>query len=333
MLKISQIEYHLPKNLISNKNLAEINPSWDIKEIEKWTGVSKRYYAADNETALDLAQFASEKFFKNSKINKEKIDGLIFCTQSSDYLSPPNSAILHGLLNLSEEVFAFDINLACSGFVNGLSIANGLMKAKTSKNILLINSDTISKYINDKDRSTKVLFGDAASVTYLEDSNNSKGLIDIICNTSGINHKKLIIPNGGSRNPRINSSKKNKNKDSSNFEYNLSMDGLGIYSFTNSKVPRQIKLILEKNNIDIRDINLFVFHQANKLVLESLAKLLKIEPNKVFMNIDKIGNTSSASIPIALKDAELEGRINDGDLVLCSGFGAGLSWGTCILQF
>lgn len=335
MLKISAIEYYIPKNKITNKMLSKLNPSWDMKVLKKWTGVSNRYYASDNQTALDLAFIASKNLLKNDQVNATKIDALIFCTQSSDYIMPPNSAVLHGLLQLSDSVFAFDINLACSGFVNGISIANGLMKAGTAKKILLINADTISKYVNVKDRSTKVLFGDAASVTYLKDSKNNKGLVDVLCSTSGINYKKLIIPNGGTRNPKTDKSCFSKEDKNGNFrsDENLFMDGVGIFSFVNSKVPKQIKEILSRNNFNIEDIDLFIFHQANKFVIESLAKLLKITPQKIFMNIDKIGNTSSASIPIALKDAELDGRINDGDLVLCSGFGAGLSWGTCLFQY
>ena len=335
MLKISAIEYHIPKNRITNQMLSELNPSWDMKVLEKWTGVSDRYYASKNQTALDLAFIASKNLLKNAQVSAKNIDAVIFCTQSNDYIMPPNSAVLHGLLQLSDSVFAFDINLACSGFVNGISIANGLMKAGTAKKILLINADTISKYVNAKDRSTKVLFGDAASVTYLTDSKNNKGLVDVLCSTSGINYKKLIIPNGGARNPKTDKSCISKEDKNGNFrsDENLFMDGVGIFSFVNSKVPKQIKSILSKNNFNIEDIDLFIFHQANKFVIESLTKLLKIKPQKVFMNIDKIGNTSSASIPIALKDAELDGLINDGDLILCSGFGAGLSWGTCLFQY
>ena len=335
MLNINAIEYHLPENIITNQMLGKLNSTWDMELLEKWTGVSKRYYASDNQTALDLAFIASEKLLKHIQISSEKIDSLIFCTQSNDYIMPPNSAVLHGLLGLSEAVFAFDINLACSGFINGISIANGLMKSGTAKNILLVNADTISKYVNDKDRSTKVLFGDAASVTLLEDSKNDKGLIDILCSTSGVNYKKLIIPYGGARNPKTDKSCISIEDKNGNFrnDENLFMDGVGIFSFVNSKVTKQIKLILSRNNFNIEDIDLFVFHQANKFVLESLAKLLKIDPQKVFMNIDKIGNTSSASIPIALKDAKSDGRLKKGDLVLCSGFGAGLSWGTCLFQY
>jgi 3-oxoacyl-[acyl-carrier-protein] synthase-3 len=335
MLNISNIEYYIPDNLINNEKLGQLNPEWDMEAIKKWTGVSNRYYASKNQTALDLAYQAAKLFFSNSNMVPEKIDGLIFCTHSNDYILPPNSTILHGLLNLPENVFAFDFNHACSGFIYGLALANSLMKSNTAKNILLINSDTYSNYVSDKDRSTKVLFSDAASLVFLNESTKGKGLIDIECSTSGANSKTIIIPSGGTRNPRTNKSSVIKEDKNGNYrsDENLFMDGFSVYSFVNSKIPKQINLILSRNQLKIEDIDLFVFHQANKMVLESITKILKIDHGKVFMNIDKIGNTVSASIPIALRDAKTEGKIKNGDLVLCSGFGAGLSWGTCIFQY
>ncbi len=335
MLNIEKIEYHLPENVITNDDLADLNPDWDMNSIQKWTGVSKRFYANQNQTALDLALISSEKLLNHIKIARDDIDGLIFCTQSNDYIMPPNSTILHGMLKLSEDVFSFDFNLACSGFIYGLSIANGLLETNVAKNILLVNADTYSKYINDRDRSTKVLFGDAASTSLLKKSNDGRGLIDIMCGTSGVNSNKIIVPAGGARKPKSDETsilKEDRNGNLRNDE-NLQMNGLAVYSFVNSKVPKQIIKILLNNKISIDEIDLFVFHQANKLVLESLTKILKIDPQKVFINIDKVSNTVSASIPIALKEAKEEGKIKDGYKVLCSGFGAGLSWGTCILQF
>ena len=335
MLNIHNIEYYLPENIITNDELARLNPDWDMDSIQNWTGVSKRFYAKSNQTALDLAFISSEKLLEDIEVSRDQIDGLIFCTQSNDHIMPPNSTILHGLLKLSEDVFSFDFNLACSGFIYGLFIANGLIETNVAKNILLINADTYSKYVNDKDRSTKVLFGDAASTSILRKSTNRKGLIDIICSTSGINFDKIIVPAGGTRKPKSNKTNILKKDQNGNLrsDENLQMNGLAVYSFVNTKVPKQINKLLSRNKINIDEIDLFVFHQANKLVLESLTKILKIDTKKVFINIDKVSNTVSASIPIALKDAQEEGKIKDGYKVLCSGFGAGLSWGTCILQF
>ena len=311
MIKIEEIYYYLPNKPIDNNSLGLRNPSWDMNALYRKTGVSTRYYASDEETALDLSIKACEELFKNRPEIKDLIDGLIFCTQSNDYIMPPNSSILHGVLNLSEDVFAYDFNLACSGFVYGLSMAHGLIVGGITKNILLVNADTYSKYINKKDRSTKVLFGDAASVSYINKSNNNKGIIGFRSATSGKNYKKFIIPAGGNRIPKSSetSSKITDKSGNERSAENIHMDGMGIFAFVNTKVPKQINSLLNDNNFSIKDIDLFIFHQASKLAIDSLTKILNIDKNKVFTNIDYVGNTVSASIPIALKDATSSGKI------------------------
>ena len=335
MLKIDKISYHLPNDPVLNKDIIKNNPNWNLNNINARTGVNTRYYASEDETALDMSIKACKKLFKDIDGLNDKIDALIICTQSSDYIMPPNSSLLHGALDLSEDVFAFDFNLACSGYVYGLALANGLLSTGIASNIMLINADTYSKYINDKDRSTKILFGDAAAITYLKNTNDDKGIIDIQCSTSGKNYKKFIIPSGGTRYPKSELSCISKKDKSGNIrtDENIHMDGMGIFAFVNSKVPKQIKSILKKNELKINDIDLFIFHQASKLAIESLIKILGVDSKKVYINIDKVGNTVSASIPIALKYALDEGRIVDGNKILCCGFGVGLSWGTCIIQY
>ena len=335
MIKIQDIQYYLPNDSIDNEYLGSKNPSWDMNVLYNKTGVSTRYYAKDDETALDLSVKACEELFKNKPEIRDLIDGLIFCTQSNDYIMPPNSSILHGVLNLSEDVFAYDFNLACSGFVYGLSMAHGLINGGIAKNILLINADTYSKYINKKDRSTKVLFGDAASVSYLKESSNKKGIIGFRSSTSGKNYKKFIIPAGGCRIPKSKDTGSIVTDKSGNVRSseNIHMDGMGIFAFVNSKVPKQINSLLNDNNFSVNDIDVFIFHQASKLAIDSLTKILKIDNSKVFTNIHSVGNTVSASIPIALKCAISAGKIQEGDKVLCSGFGVGLSWASCIIQY
>ena len=335
MISINAIEYYLPNEPIDNNSLGSKNPSWDMDTLYNKTGVSTRHYAKDDETALDMSIKACEELFKNKPEIRNIIDGLIFCTQSNDYIMPPNSSILHGSLNLSEEVFAYDFNLACSGFVYGLSMSHGLISGGIAKHILLINADTYSKYINKNDRSTKFLFGDAASVSYIKKSNDNKGIIGFRSSTSGKNYKKFIIPAGGARIPKsIETSSVIKDKSGSErSSENIHMDGMGIFVFVNSKVPKQINLLLNEHSLSTKDIDLFIFHQASKLAIDSLIKILKIDKDRVFTNINSVGNTVSASIPIALKDATSAGKIKEGDKVLCSGFGVGLSWSTCIIQY
>ena len=335
MITIKSIDFFLPKNIVTNDDLKRENPEWDMDLVLQRSGVEKRHIAGKDETALDLSIEACNKLFSNRENLKEQIDGIIFCTQSEDYIMPPNSCLLHESLDLPESVFSFDFNLACSGYIYGLALAKGLINSDIAQNILLVNADTYSKYINKHDRAARVLFGDGAAVSWVTKSDSSKGLIDIECSTSGKDYKKFIIPAGGCRLPKskeTNISKIDKSKNVRTLE-NIHMDGMGILVFVNSKVPKQIRNILKRNSMTIDDIDLFVFHQASKLALDSLARLLKINPEKVFSNIREKGNTVSASIPIALREALDCNRINRGDKVLLSGFGVGLSWGTAIIEF
>ena len=333
-IKISQIEYYLPGDRVSNDDLQKENPDWDMGRLSEKSGVYNRHIAKQDETAFDLACKACEKLFSNREISKDTIDGIIFCTQSPDYIMPSNAFLLHKHLNLGQSVFAFDINLACSGFIYGLSIARGLITTAMGKNILLINSDTYSKYINPKDRSAKILFGDGAAASIIT-RQGPKGVIDIMLASSGKDFDSFYIPSGGCRLPKSKSTSDEEIDAAGNAHSaeNIHMNGFGVWKFIASTVPKQINEILNRNGYSVNDIDLYVFHQASKMTLDSLIKGSKIDPDKVFSNIQHVGNLVSASIPVALKDALTAGRLKKGDLVLLSGFGVGLSWGTIILRY
>lgn len=333
-VKITDIAYYLPEHTVTNQDLHEENPTWNVKHVEEPAGVVKRQIAREDETALDLSFQACKKLFSRNKEALNRVDGIIFCTQSKDYIMPPNSCILHKMLDLPEQVFAFDFNLACSGYIYGIALAQGLIFSGTAKTILLINADTYSKYIHKHDRSARVLFGDGAAVSLITISDSTQGIIDIQCATSGKGYDKFIIPAGGCRMPKSKDTSVTHTDDSGNVRTpeNIHMDGMGILAFVNSKVPQQIRSTLTHNKLTIDDIDLFIFHQASKVALDSLSRILTIKPDKVFRNLREIGNTVSASIPIALKDALDRGRIARGDIVLASGFGVGLSWGTAIIE-
>ncbi len=333
-VRIKDIAYYLPETIIDNQYLHKENPAWDMKQVVERTGVFKRHIARENETALDLSLQACRELFSRHQDAKEMIDGLIFCTQSPDYILPPNACVLHKLLDLPENVFAFDFNLACSGYVYGLALARGLVFTGQAKNILLVTADTYSKYISRKDRSARVLFGDGAAVTWITGADSGPGVIDILCSTGGKEYDRFIIPAGGLRLPKSRKTCRPKKDESGNVRTleNIYMDGLGVLAFVNSRVPRQIRQILARNSLTCDDIDLFIFHQASKLALDSLAAILKIEPEKEFRNLQEIGNTVSASIPIALKDALDAGRAVPGHKIVISGFGVGLSWGTALIE-
>ncbi|MFQ5645584.1 MAG: 3-oxoacyl-ACP synthase III family protein [bacterium] len=334
-IKIQDIAYYLPEKVVTNESLAEDNPDWDIKSVEERSGVVKRHIAREDETALDLALPACNRLLENGSLRKDMIDGLIFCTQSGDYIIPPNSCLLHKELGLPDKVLAFDFNLGCSGFVYGLALAKGLLEAAIAKNILLVNADTYSKYISDKDRSARVLFGDGASASWISSSDSSKGIEKIECFTSGKGYEHFYIPAGGCKMPKSRETCLSLPDKSGNMRTleNIHMNGIGILTFVNTKVQKHIKRFLEDNSLTKDDIDLFVFHQASKLVINSLTRLLRLNPEKVFIDLASIGNTVSASIPIALKTALDKQQIVPGMKVLISGFGLGLSWGSAVIDF
>lgn len=333
-IKIQDIAYHLPEQVLENDVLKNISPDWDMNIVEERVGVMRRHIARADETALDLALEACKKLFSRHNQVKELIDAIIFCSQSQDYIMPPNACILHKNLELNENVLAFDFNLACSGYIYGLVLSEGLICSKRAKNILLINADTYSKYVSDKDRSVKVLFGDGAAVSWITKSSDKDGLIDIQCSTYGKLYERFIIPAGGCRMPKSEKTSLPITDKSGNIRTleNIYMDGMGILTFVNSRVPKQINEILTRNKLTIDDIDLFIFHQASKLALDRLKNSLNIKDEKLFTNLSTIGNTVSASIPIALKEALEKKIIKKGDKVVLSGFGVGLSWGSAILK-
>jgi len=247
---------------------------------------------------------------------------------------PSNAFLIHNHFEFENRVWAFDYNLACSGYIYGLAIARGMISTNMAKKILLINADTYSKYINVNDRSTSVLFGDGAAISIISTTSDD-GVLDIALASAGKEFNSFYIPGGGCRIPKDNNSKIIETDKSGNERTleNIHMNGFAVWKFISKMVPDQIEDILLKNNLKIDDIDLFVFHQASMLTLNSLIKVLKIDRNKVFFNLEKIGNTVSASIPIAYRDAELANKLRKGNTVLLSGFGVGLSWGSIILKY
>lgn len=333
-LVIKQIEYYLPEKVVTNKDLAKENPDWDIEKTEGKSGVKSRHIADSNQTALDLAIKAVEKILSTDNDVKDQIHAIIFCTQSPDYIMPSNSFLIHKYFNFSEDVWAFDYNLACSGYIYGLAISRGILETSLAKNILLITSETYSKYLNPKDRSTNILFGDGAAASIIS-IGKQRGFIDVILSSNGEKFETFYIPAGGSKLPKDIHTKETTIDHSGNVRNleNIHMNGFAVWQFISKKVSEQISKILVRNNLSVNDIDLFVFHQASKLTLDSLIKTLNIKKDKVFVNLKDIGNTVSSSIPIALKDAKDNGRLKRGDLILLSGFGVGLSWGSIIMEY
>lgn len=332
---IDGISYALGDLEITNDQLAKENPDWEMLKVVERAGVFKRSIAKEGQTSLDLSFTSSKNVLEMLDLRAHDVDALIYCTQSPDYLLPPNSSLLHGLLGMPQNVMAFDISHACSGFVYSLGIANGLIKSNTASRVLIVTADTYSRYIHPSDRSIRPLFGDAAASTII--SASSKMLIkDIIFGSSGKHADRFILKNGGSRNgPRFEnmpdkSSEVMKEIVDPNY---ISMNGIGVLSFFNHAVPQSVRELLQRNNKTLEDIECFIFHQASLLALEGIAKNLKIPSSKMIIDLADTGNLVSASIPVALSRALVERTFNSGDLLVLCGFGVGLSWGSALIEF
>ncbi len=328
--KIRTIEVYLPEKILSNKELEREFPEWNAQKIEQKTGIRERHIANENETALDLGLRAAVKLLDN--YDKEKIDLLLFCTQSPDYYLPTSACILQDKLGLRTDVGAFDFNLGCSGFIYGLAIAKSFIRTGIASNVLLITSETYTKHIHPKDKGNRTIFGDGAAATIIERSER-KGILEFSLGTDGSGYKNLIVPNGGLRNRYdINAKEIDDGSGSIRTENNLYMNGPEIFNFTIEAVPVVVNQCLEKNQTNLSEIDYVIFHQANLFMIEYLRKKINIPKEKFYMNMLHTGNTVCATIPIALKDCLDNKIIKEGDRVLLVGYGVGYSWGATIIE-
>jgi len=311
--EITSVEYFLPKKKIDLKKLCKKN-NWPYKKVMQTTGIKYRYQSAKNETALDLALSACKKL----KFDNKSIDALIYVTQSPEYLLPTTACIMQNKLDLRNNILAFDINQGCSGFVYGLFTAYSFLKQKGINKALLICSDTYTKYIKQGDRSCETIFSDGASAVIIE--KNSKKKSSFIFGTNGSGSKNLIVENSAS-NFKINQ------------EPRIFMDGKQVFLFTMSNIPIIVQDLLKKNKMTSRNIKYFIFHQASKTVIDNLVRKLNLPKNKVFCNYEKIGNTVSSTIPIALRDLLKNKKIKKGDKILFCGFGVGYSMAAAIIEY
>ena len=321
------IDFYIPSKKLTNQELSDRFSDWSPEKIKEKTGIEERGIAASDETAADLAIKAAQKILHRHDVSQ--IDYLLFCTQSPDYKLPASACIIQDRLGLATNVGAIDINQGCSGYIYGLSLAKGLIVGNIATQVLLLTGETYSKYLEPSDQSVRTIFGDGGSATLLQPSNH-ESIGNFNFGTDGKFYDKLIVESGGARKPFTDYCHA-KNLDKS-IDCYLRMNGPDIFNFTIRTVPPMIKQCLQKNNLTNEDIDLFVFHQANKFILEYLKKLLKIPSERFYINLEKYGNTVSSTIPIALKNAIIEKRLQPGNRVLLCGFGVGLSWGAITIQ-
>lgn len=334
---IKTIEYYLPKTKLTNKQLSDEFLDLSADKIYNKTGISNRYIADKEECASDLGVKAAEKIFESGVCKPKDIDFLLFCTQSPDYFLPTSACIMQDRLGISSSTGALDFNLGCSGFIYGLGLAKALIETNQARNILIITAETYSKFIDSKDRSVRILFGDAGAATLIQGTKSIKADIlgPFIYGTDGSGFQNLIVPAGGMRRryDRLTRPDFEDKKDNVRSEGDLYMNGPELFNFSLKRVPEAVDKILKKAGKTKEDIDFFVFHQANKYMLNHLRKQIGISEEKFIIAIEDTGNTVSCSIPIAIKDILEKGKVETGDLLLLVGFGVGYSWGSTIVRW
>lgn len=336
MTSIREISVALPAVEVTNEDLARENPGWAMDLVAKRSGIEARRIAAPDETAFDLSARACEELLARESIAAADIDAILYCTHDPDHPMPGNAHLLHAQLGLGDDVLAFDYRLACSGFVYGLAFADAFGRAGMASDLLLVTAETPSKRVHPRDRSARVLFGDGAAVTYLSAGHGGGGRVVAheLC-SHGAGFEYGSVPAGGARNPPSEKTKAETTDVSGNVRTpeDMRLAGPELWRFVSAAVPPHVEAFLRGCSLTLDEIDLCVFHQASKLILDSLAKALSIPPEKMFMRMEDVGNLSSASIPFALRAALDEGVIEPGDRVLLCGFGTGISYGSALLEF
>ena len=330
---IAGIACHLPDGVVSNEELQAQNPDWDLARLEKKVGIRQRHIAAPGETASDLGYAAAAKLLAGMEVDPATIDVLLFCTQSPDYFLPTTACILQDRLGLPTTCAALDFNQGCSGYVYGLFLAKGLVASGMARNVLLVTAETYSKFINPRDRSVRVLFGDGASATLINGDPAGARIGAVTLGTDGSGYQNLIVPAGGSRRPLAADTGEEAEDENGSIRSaeNLFMDGQELFLFTLKRVPEVVNATLASDGAALEDVRWFVFHQANAFMNDHLRTKLRIARERAPLCVEDCGNTVSSTIPLTLRAAG--GEFSPGEKVMLVGFGVGYSWGASMLDW
>lgn len=329
---IKAISYYLPEKVVTNEELVSEFPEWSVEKVAKKVGVNSRHIAAPDETAGDMAEKAARKLFEEYSINPKSIDFVLLCTQSPDYHLPSTACILQDRLGIPTTAGAFDYDLGCSGCVYGLAIAKGLITAGIAHNVLLLTAETYNKYLHPSDKSNRSIFGDGAAACLI----STEGFAEIgnfSLGTDGSGAENLIVRTGGAKHKEPTGHVEEDVEGHKRYDDYLYMNGGNVFNFTLDVVPPLIKDVLQKNNLEKDDIDMFVFHQANKFMLNTIRKVCVLPKDKFYVNLDSTGNTVSSTVFIALKQCIEQGQIKKDMKVMVAGFGVGLSWAGTTLKF
>ena len=328
---IKGISYYLPETVITNEDLVYEFPEWDVDKVYNKVGVKERHLAGENETAGDLAEKAARKLFLEYNVSPSEIDFVLLCTQSPDYRLPPTACLLQDKLGIPTSAGAFDYDLGCSGCIYGLAIANGLIAAGLASNVLLLTAETYTKFLHKDDKSNRTIFGDGAAACLISKEIGIAKIGDFVFGTDGAGANNLIVKTKGSRYPEQTGLSTEDDDGHINREDYLYMNGSAIFNFTLERVPPMIKGLLEKSGLVKDQIDYYIFHQANKYMLNTLRKICGIPKERFHIDLEHTGNTVSSTVLISLKDCFEQEVIQSGMKVMACGFGVGLSYGATIL--
>lgn len=332
MASIKAISYYLPEKVVTNEELLNEFPEWSVDKVAAKVGVDSRHVADASETAGDLAEKAARNLFAEYSVSPSEIDFVLLCTQSPDYLLPSTACLLQHKLGIPTSAGAFDYNLGCSGCIYGLAVAKGLIAAGVAKNVLLLTAETYNKYLHPSDKSNRSIFGDGAAACLISTEGFAE-IGDFALGTDGSGANHLILKTGGARCREKTGVSVTDEEGHIWFDDYLYMNGGAIFNFTLNAVPEMMKQVLDKNAQELETVDYFVFHQANKFMLNTIRKVCGIPKEKFYNNLSVTGNTVSSTVLIGLKDCIENGTLHKDMNVMVAGFGVGLSWAGTMLRF
>lgn len=315
---------YVPQRVLTNDDWAQRVDTSD-EWIRTRTGIVERRIASDDETTATMAIQAAQQALEVAGLDPAQLDLIIVATVTPDHLFPATSCLVQDALGATHAA-AFDLSAGCSGFVYGLSVAADLIAAGAYKTILVIGAETLSRIMDWEDRNTCVLFGDGAGAVILQANGANGGVLSTVLGADGSGGDLLLMPAGGSRIPASHQSVAER-------QHYLKMKGREVFRFAVNAMPAATRQVVERAGLSLDRVKLLIPHQANQRITEAAARALGLSPEAVFSNVERYGNTSAASIPIALCDAVEQGRIQRDDVVVCVGFGAGLTWAAAAIQW
>jgi 3-oxoacyl-[acyl-carrier-protein] synthase-3 len=327
--------YYVPDGRLTHQQLQERFGAEQIDKIAESSGIFERRVALENECASDLAYRAAIDLFDNSEFDPSEVELVIFASQTPDYLLPTTACILQERLGIPTTAGAFDINLGCSQYVYALSVAHSMIASGVAKNALVMTGDTVSRILHPMDRTVVPLFGDAGTATFVKKSEDSSGFLGFELGSDGSGAKHLIWPTSGLREDLTEEAQVEVTDKSGAVRRrsDMYMDGAAIFLFTMKTVPKLVKNLLGKTDLELDDIDLFVFHQASELIVETAVKKLKIPKEKTHYKLHDLGNSGGSTVAIALTDAWLAGKVKPGMKILLAAFGVGLSWAGTVIEW